>query len=521
MEKAEEILRRADSAFTEAARDEARIKSAFAFAAPNRLGLSSGGDENDVFDSTACTGVTRGANRLLNEVAPPFERNVFLEAGPMVTDESRRHDMNKKLAEVTDLVEAVLASGEFYTATPEVFIDLMSGQGCLLVMEGDERTPCHFTAIPRWQVALENGVAGRVEGVYRKHEIEARLIEATWADAKLPQDLSEMANDREHPDKKIELVECVQLERNGLKSDWAYRVIWRGKKEILVERRYLTNPFITPRWSCVPGEANGRGPLLSALPDILTANKTVELILQNAALAVSGVFTVLDDGVINPDTVRLMPGGMIPVRSNGSGPFGPSIKALETGHDFETGQLVLNDLRQSIKKALLDDQLPPDAGPVRSATEVVQRMKELAQDLGGAYGRIVHEFWIPLVQRVLDILLSRGLINERIKIDQLLVQVQVVSPMARAQSLGEVESVLRAIDVISHVAGMQGLAYTLKLENTLTWIAEKLGVPQTLVRSDADKQEIQQMIAGLVQQQQPAAMPQQQPQQQAQKGAAA
>ena len=36
----------------------------------------------------------------------------------------------------------------------------------------------------------------------------------------------------------------------------------------------------------------------------------------------------------------------------------------------------------NIKKTLLDDTLPPDNMSTRSATEIVERMKELAQNLG-------------------------------------------------------------------------------------------------------------------------------------------
>ncbi len=35
----------------------------------------------------------------------------------------------------------------------------------------------------------------------------------------------------------------------------------------------------------VAGEVYGRGPLIAAMPDVKTLNKTVELVLKNAALA--------------------------------------------------------------------------------------------------------------------------------------------------------------------------------------------------------------------------------------------
>ena len=49
-----------------------------------------------------------------------------------------------------------------------------------------------------------------------------------------------------------------------------------------------------------PYEIYGRGPCLYALPDIKTLNKVIELNLKNASLSIGGVFTAVDDGVLNP-----------------------------------------------------------------------------------------------------------------------------------------------------------------------------------------------------------------------------
>ena len=40
-----------------------------------------------------------------------------------------------------------------------------------------------------------------------------------------------------------------------------------------------TTPWIVARYMKIPGEVFGRGPLVSALPDVKTLNKTLELLL--------------------------------------------------------------------------------------------------------------------------------------------------------------------------------------------------------------------------------------------------
>ena len=58
----------------------------------------------------------------------------------------------------------------------------------------------------------------------------------------------------------------------------------------------------------VAGETYGRGPLMLTLPAIKTANLTVEIILENAQMSISGMYQVEDDGVINIDNIALIPG---------------------------------------------------------------------------------------------------------------------------------------------------------------------------------------------------------------------
>ena len=100
----------------------------------------------------------------------------------------------------------------------------------------------------------------------------------------------------------------------------------------------------------------------------------MELLLKNASLNIAGVYTAIDDGVLNPQTIRVAPGAVIPVASNG-GSRGPSLQPLPRSGDLQLTQIVLGDLRANVKKILLDDSLPPDNMSARSATEIVERLK--------------------------------------------------------------------------------------------------------------------------------------------------
>jgi phage portal protein BeeE len=113
-----------------------------------------------------------------------------------------------------------------------------------------------------------------------------------------------------------------------------------------------SNPYIVFRWNKASGEVFGRGPVFNAMAAIKTTNLTVELILQNAQMNISGIYTYEDDGVINPDNINLVPGSLIPVAPNSRG-----LTPLAGVGRFDVAQLILGDMRQNIRKALYMETL--------------------------------------------------------------------------------------------------------------------------------------------------------------------
>jgi ribosome assembly protein YihI (activator of Der GTPase) len=223
---------------------------------------------------------------------------------------------------------------------------------------------------------------------------------------------------------------------------------------------------------------------LTALPDIKTLNKTLELVLKNASLAISGVYTAADDGVLNPQTVKLVPGAIIPVARNG-GPQGESLRALPRSGDFNVSQIVITDLRANIKRTLLDESLPPDNMSARSATEVVERMKELAQNLGSAFGRLINETMVPLVSRILSVMDDKGLIDLPLQVNGLEVKVSPVAPLAMAQNMEEINNILQFMQLAQQL-GAEG-QHAVKQGDLIDFLGDKLGVPSSVRNTAAER----------------------------------
>ena len=159
-----------------------------------------------------------------------------------------------------------------------------------------------------------------------------------------------------------------------------YCVMTMEGEHKLVKRNLKSFPWVIARYMKASGERYGRGPYYLHCPIFLPRNKQ-KTSSKNASLSIGGVYTAVDDGVLNPQTISIQPGSIIPVNSNG-GPRGASLLPLQRSGDVQLSQIQLQDLRMSIKQMLLDDQLPPDTMSARSATEIMERMKQLSQNLG-------------------------------------------------------------------------------------------------------------------------------------------
>ena len=482
----EQILKRQVAA--QAKKDEFQqlYQDAYEFALPQRqlYGVWEGGATGSkkmqrVFDSTAINSTQRFANRLQSVVFPPQRKWAKLEAGSDIPLE-RKQQAQAILEVYQDKMFTMLNQSNFDIAMGEFLLDLAVGTACMMVQPGDDVQPLNFIPVPLFLVSYEEGANGQVDNVYRRMRMKGESIQRQWPDAEIPDDMARRIEQK--PTDDIELLEATIYDHK--RGDYCYHVIDKTSKSELVYRRRKMSPWVISRYMKVAGEIYGRGPLMTALPDIKTLNKTIELLLKNASLAVAGVYTAADDGVLNPNTVKIVPGAIIPVARNG-GSQGPALLPLPRSGDFNVSQLVINDLRSNVKRILLDESLPPDNMSARSATEIVERMKELAQNLGSAFGRLINETMIPVTAKILEVMDERGLIDMPLRVNGLEVKVTPVAPLAMAQNMEEVNSIMQYMQ-ISQSLGTDG-QLAIKTDVLVDYLADKLGVPAAVRNTAAER----------------------------------
>jgi hypothetical protein len=257
-----------------------------------------------------------------------------------------------------------------------------------------------------------------------------------------------------------------------------------------------SNPFVCFRWSKAAGEVYGRGPLVNALSSIKTTNLTIQLILENAQMAISGIYQMDDDGIINVDTINLVPGTVIP-KAPGSGGLQP----VAAAGNFDVASLVLNDMRMNIKRALYNDMLGDPNRTPATATEIAERMADLSRRIGSAFGRLQAEMVQPILQRVVYILKKQGRIDLP-TVNGREVKVRSVSPLAQAQSNQDITTVARFLEVVGANFGPDMVNMLIDSEETAVYLAKKFGVPDGLIRDQADREALQQQMQQMAQMQQ-------------------
>lgn len=485
-------------------------ESAYELAIPHRVNFrnTTAGASNTqkIYSSVGITATDGFVARLQNEFVPIFSKWFELVSGDSSLNGMSKDEYNKLLEGISDYLTTVLNSSNFYNAVGEMFYDLAVGTGCLLILEGDNIVdPIKVMSVPMHSLAIDENAEGKVTGVFRTISIVARNVIDMWPDAEIPAELKNIIN--ESPEKEIELKEATYVEKDdddkdalGYKTIWCYQVIYKSES-ILLTRKYEVCPWVIVRWSKISGEAFGRGVVLKALPDLKMLNKGKELSIRAAMLNVFGVYTVADRGVMNPSNITIQPLGMIPVERNG-GPNGPSIAPLPSAGNFNAEILTFDKLEMSINKIMYNKALPNEDARVRTATELVQKMQELKNDIGASnFGRLWFEFSIPAINRCLHILSKKGLLPMDIKIDNLMTKLKISSPIARNQAIEDVNSLVNADQVLKGIdpsGSLSGL--TFKVEEIGSWVAEKLGVSQSLLLTEEDRQQKKAQMAAAAQQ---------------------
>ena len=391
----------------------------------------------------------------------------------------------------TRMYKAIQQSN-FNSEIHEGYLDLGAfGTSALEITERVIEVPgfngLHFKSYNIGEYVFAENFEGRVDTIIRKITMTVRAAHNQWGKL-LGKDLVKKAQDR--PDDDIEILHAVMpasdIGNINVKSAYKFvsgNIDYRTKKIIKVGG-FMEFPICVVRWAKSSGEVPGRGPGFTALPDIKTLNKAVELGLKAWAKAIDPPLEVVDDGVIG--LIRLQPSGITYVREKGM------VNPMQFGARFDVSKIEQEDLRTSIRRIFFSDQLQFQQTPQMTATEVYVRYELMQRLLGPTLGRLEAELLNPMIERIFNMMLRAGVFGDvpsglkGKKID-----IEYEGPMARAQRSGEMVAIQRTYEIIAPLAQSNPeILDHFDVDKIPEFAAKITGMPTILLRSAADIKKI-------------------------------
>lgn len=443
---------------------------------------------DSLYDSTAVQAAARLSNLLVTGLVPPWVKWFSLVPGPLLP-EDQRQALRVQLDLVNKILFIVLNSSNLSQEIQPAFLDLMIGQGAILVEPARANQGVQFTCVPIDDLAFAEDAEGIVSHIYRRHMVPAWEIlrNGKWMD-RIGEDSELGRNLRADTTKTHEVKVAVLPTDNNRFS--LHTIIQQGAggqpgPMYLEDPRVLRrNPYLVFRWSKIAGSPYGRGPALESFGDNRALNKVKELTLLNLALAVNPAVTAVDDGIVNPYNLTIAPGAVIPVLSNDRA--NPPLSAFNDGRSFDAAFFGMKDVRDSLQIAFLADRFSPITGTKMTATEIIERSRVIAQDLGATYSRLQNELLFPLVRNVVGILSAQNILPD-IPIDGNVVDVVFLSQLAQAQRLQEVDSLLQFSTVAQQLGQTDPRAgLVLDSVEVLRRMSELMSIDSAVLRDDAE-----------------------------------
>lgn len=436
-----------------------------------------------MFDSTAPDAGRTLASHLVAGTTPSNSKWFGLK---VADDETTAEEINKFLDDACSVVHSDIHASNFDAPAFEAMLDLIpAGQFALYVEEGDE-DPYNFELWPITSCYFGcSKKSGRVDIVHYCYSLTALQIKNEFGEEQLTDGMKETL--QKDPKKTFPFVHAIypkvmgkRPKKKDLLQPFASCHVHTESKTIFREGSYHEFPVMAPRWHKIPGSNYAVGPMNEALPDAQTLNEAKRITLANGDIQTAGMWGAVDDGVLNPKTVRIGARKIIFMKSKDSFfPLNPPGKP-------DLAALMISDLKQSIRRILMANQLEASHdGPAKTATEVHYLVNLLRQLLGPMYGRLQSEYLQPLVIRCLGIALRKGRLKD---IPPALqgknLRLRYISPLARAQQMEDVQAMDRMeTDLLEKSKVKPDLADNYDWDEAARTKATLLGVPTQLMFS--------------------------------------
>lgn len=411
------------------------------------------------------------------------------------------------LDEACPKVHKEIHSSNFDAPNFEAVLDMIIAGAVLFIEEGTD-TLYNFELWPMYACYWESSKRGGLPDiVYRPFTMTVRQAVNEYGLSSVSEKIRKAYTENKFTDTH-KFVHCIRprvVETGKKKSGKAALLAFESlhvefdTKKVVKDSGFHEFPCAIPRYMKIPDSPYAEGMISAAMPDIKTLNRAESMTLDNAELAMSGMWGAVDDGVINPKSVRIGPRRIIFMRDQKS--FFP----LAPGGKFDISNLILGDKRASVRRTLMADLLETsDRGPAKTATEWHIRLNLIRQLLGPTYGRLQSEYLQQIVFRCFMVALRAGRLGQPPKeLQQTNFALRYKSPLARAQQTEELNAIREhEADLLGLAQGKPEVLDEFNWDESQRTKAELRGVPQKLIPDEKDVKKVRDDRKKAIQQQQ-------------------
>ena len=121
----------------------------------------------------------------------------------------------------------------------------------------------------------------------------------------------------------------------------------------------------------------------------------------------------------------------------------------------------------------------------------MQKSEEKMRILGPVLGRLQSELLQPLITRCFNILLKQNKFREVPDfLQNQMIEIEYVSPIAKAQKAGDLSSIMRGIEVFGAVQQVSPVFDYLDVDGLVNHLKDVIGLPAKILRSRAEVEQI-------------------------------
>lgn len=399
-------------------------------------------------------------------------------------DMENEDEAKEWLEDATEVMYAAFNKSNFQQEIFELYHDLITFGTAAMFIEEDDEDILKFSTRHINEIFIAENDKGRIDTVFRKFSLSARAAIQKFGDVSV--NIATKA--KKDPYEEVEIMHAVYPRsdfdpRKQDKQNMPFESVYLDAEsgDELSVSGFREFPFVVPRYLKASHEIYGRSPAMTALPDVKMLNEMSKTTIKSAQKQVDPPLLVPDDGFMLP--VRTVPGGLNFYRAGTR----DRIESLNIGANTPLGLNMEEQRRNSIRNAFYVNQLMMQSGPQMTATEVIQRNEEKMRLLGPVLGRLQSELLKPLIDRAFALILRKNLFRPAPEfLAGTDIEIEYVSPLAKAQKSTELSSIMRAIEILGSLSNVAPVFDHINMDKLVRHLADIVGVPQKILKPQSE-----------------------------------